>query len=67
MSDRLEQIEVRIAYLEQANGQLSDALIQQQQELRALRTLLGTLTDRLEASQSAPSAYTAEDEKPPHY
>jgi uncharacterized coiled-coil protein SlyX len=67
MSDRLEQIEVRIAYLEQANAQLSDVLVQQQQELRALRAQLGAMTQRLEAAQSAPTTYTAEEEKPPHY
>jgi uncharacterized coiled-coil protein SlyX len=67
MSDRLEQIEVRIAYLEQANAQLSDALVQQQQELKTLRAQLAAATQRLEAAQSAPTAYTLEDEKPPHY
>ncbi len=67
MSDRFEQIEVRIAYLEQANAELSDALIRQQQEIKALREQLGAMTQRFEAAQSAPTTYTLEDEKPPHY
>jgi uncharacterized coiled-coil protein SlyX len=67
MSDRFEQIEVRIAYLEQANAELSDALIRQQQEIKALREQLGSMTQRFEAAQSAPTTYTLEDEKPPHY
>ena len=67
MSDRLEQIEVRIAYLEQANAELSDALIRQQQEVKALREQIAAMTQRFEAAQSAPTTYTLEDEKPPHY
>ena len=67
MTDRLEQIEVRIAYLEQANAQLSDVVYQQRQELEALRAKLAALTERLESAQAQPTAYTPEDEKPPHY
>ena len=37
MTESLEQLEFRIAWLEQANAQLSDALIQQQKEIDALR------------------------------
>jgi uncharacterized coiled-coil protein SlyX len=67
MSDRIEQIEVRIAYLEQANAQLSDTLFQLQQDLKALRAQLAMVSQRFEAAQSAPTVYSAEDEKPPHY
>ena len=67
MSDRLEQIEIRIAYLEQANTQLSDTVYRQQQDLKALRAQLDTLLQRLEAEQSQPTPYSAQDEKPPHY
>ncbi len=67
MSERLEQIEVKIAYLEQANAQLSDVVYQQRQEIESLRQRLVALTDRLESAQSPPTQYTAEDEKPPHY
>jgi len=67
MNERLDQIEVRIAFLEQANTQLSDTVYQQQQELKALRARLDGLMQRLETAQSQPTAWTAEDEKPPHY
>ena len=67
MTDRFEQIEVRIAYLEQANTQLSDELVKQQGELETLRMQLAALLQRQDAAQSAPSVYTAEEEKPPHY
>jgi uncharacterized coiled-coil protein SlyX len=67
MTDRLEQVEIRIAYLEQANGELSDVLYKVRQELEALRGELVTVTQRWEASQAAPTAYSTEQEKPPHY
>ena len=67
MTDRLEQVEVRIAYLEQANSELSDVVYKLRQELELLRAELATMTQRWETSQSAPTAYTAEQEIPPHY
>ncbi len=67
MTDRLEQVEVRIAYLEQANGELSDMVYRLRQELEAMRAEFATLTQRWDASQAASTAYTDEQEKPPHY
>jgi SlyX protein len=67
MTDRLEQVEIRIAYLEQANGELSDVVYRLRQELEMVRAEFATLTQRWEASQAAPTPYTAEQEKPPHY
>lgn len=67
MTERLDQIEIRIAYLEQANAQLSDTVYRQRLELEALRERLATLMSRLDAAQSSPTTYTPEDEKPPHY
>jgi uncharacterized coiled-coil protein SlyX len=67
MSERLDQIEVRMAFLEQANTQLSDTVYAQQQELKKLRAELANLLQKLEAEQSAPTAWSLQDEKPPHY
>lgn len=64
---RIEQLEIRIAYLEQTNSTLSDTLVQQQKELEGLKGRLGLLVQKLEAAQSQPTEYSAEDEKPPHY
>jgi len=64
---RIEQLEFRIAYLEQTNSTLSDTLVQQQKELDALKARLGHLVQKLEAAQSQTTEYSAEDEKPPHY
>jgi SlyX protein len=67
MNERLEQIEVKIAYLEQANAQLSDVVYAQRREIEALRAKISSLMERLESAATAPTSYTAEDEKPPHY
>jgi uncharacterized coiled-coil protein SlyX len=67
MSGTLEQIEIRIAWLEQANAELSEVVYQQRKELEALRARLSELVGRLEALQAQPTAYTQEEEKPPHY
>jgi uncharacterized coiled-coil protein SlyX len=67
MNERLENVEVRIAFLEQANGELSDAVYQLRQEVESLRAQLATLHQRWQDAQSAPTAYTAEQEIPPHW
>jgi SlyX protein len=67
MNGKLEQIETKIAYLEQANAELSDVVYRQQQELDVLRMRLSALTIKLESAPTQATAYTAEDERPPHY
>jgi SlyX protein len=64
VSTPIEQIEIKIAYLEQANAELSDVVYRQQQELESLRGQLAQLLRRLDASQT-PSP--SQDETPPHY
>lgn len=67
MDPRLEQLEMKVAYLEQANAELSDELFRQRREIEELKECIATLTGRLEAAQSQPTTYTPEQEKPPHY
>ena len=66
VSTPIEQIEIKIAYLEQANAELSDVVYRQAQELEALRAQLSELVRRLDAVQT-PTASSAQDEIPPHY
>jgi SlyX protein len=67
VEQRLEQLETRLAFLEQANSQLSDVIYRQQQAIDGLRDQLRVMSGRLEAGQAQPTAYNLEDEKPPHY
>jgi SlyX protein len=63
----LERLELKIAYLEKANTELSDVVYRQQREIAELQDRFTKLKDRFEALATNASAYTAEDEKPPHY
>ena len=67
MNQRIEQLEIKVSYLEEANAQLSDLIFRQRQELDALRVQIAGFMERVEAAREQSTAYTAEDEKPPHY
>ena len=61
----LERIETRIAYLENANQELSDSVYRQQIEIETLRSQIATWQQRLESWTAEQAAMT--DERPPHY
>ena len=67
MSDETnERLELKIAYLESANQELSDVVYRQQQDLERLKAQLQALTGRVDAIK-VDGEYTLEEEKPPHY
>jgi uncharacterized coiled-coil protein SlyX len=63
----LEQIETKIAFLERANAELSEAVFRQHQDIETLRAQIAALASRLEAVQSDTGVRTPEEERPPHY
>jgi SlyX protein len=63
----LEQIQTKIAFLERANSDLSDQVYRQHQEIEALKSRLGELSNRLHAALSEASMRTPDEERPPHY
>ena len=65
--DIVERIELRIAYLERANNDLSEVVYRQQQEIDALRAELVVLSGKLDSAITEQTAYTPEQERPPHY
>lgn len=65
--DIVERIELRIAYLERANNDLSEVVYRQQQEIDALRAELAVLGGKLEGALTEQTVYTPEQERPPHY
>jgi uncharacterized coiled-coil protein SlyX len=68
MNDEIiERIELKIAYLERANNDLSEVVYRQQQEIDTLRAELRVLNGKMAAAMTEPTVYTAEEEKPPHY
>lgn len=66
-ADVIERLELKLAYLERANTELSDVVYRQQQELGDVRSQLALLTSRVEALKADEPAYTLEQERPPHY
>ena len=67
MNDTAERIELKIAFLERANQELSDVVYRQQQQIDALRAQLAAVIGRMDEIKSAGGEYSAEDERPPHY
>lgn len=65
--DTVERLQTKIAFLEQANTDLSDVVFRQQQEIRALGRRIDEIAQRLETSRIEDPARSAEDERPPHY
>lgn len=65
--ETLERIQTKIAFLEQANADLSDVVFRQQLEIRALGTRIKEVSERLAAVQTEERQRSAEDERPPHY
>lgn len=65
--DTIERIESRIAFLEQANSDLSDVVVRQEREIQLLKAQVAALVTRLTAVTSEVTEYSAEQERPPHY
>lgn len=67
-TDSLEQVEIKIAFLEHANAELSDVVTRQQRDIDGLRGQIAALAARIHALRESDDApRTAEDERPPHY
>lgn len=66
-AETIERIELKVAFLERANQELSDVVYRQQQEIDSLRTQLAALGNRIDSLKSVTGEYSAEEERPPHY
>jgi SlyX protein len=67
-ADRLESIEIKLAHLERALGEISDVVARQQNELDRALARQQRLTQQLETLESAAGPAGANHyEKPPHY
>jgi len=66
-ADAIERVEMKIAFLERANTELSDVVYRQQRELDELRSKLVALSTRLDSVKEQSTQYSMEDERPPHY
>jgi SlyX protein len=67
MQDRLTEIEIKIAHIEQSLSDLSDVLYQQQSLLDRLERRFDELRQGIEAATDDRGDNNPADEKPPHY
>jgi uncharacterized coiled-coil protein SlyX len=67
MPERLDAIEEKLAYLEQAVHELSDVVARQQRELDQALQRNQRLMDKLAAMESDFGPSATAHEKPPHY
>lgn len=62
-----EVIEMKIAFLERANHELSDVVYRQQREIDELKMRLSMMVRRMEDMAHPQRPYSEEEERPPHY
>ena len=67
MQERLTELEIKLAHLEDHIEVLNDSVIRQQSLIEKLEQKLERLKDRFEAEREAGADSDAADEKPPHY
>jgi len=67
MQDRLTEIEIKIAHMEQSLGELSDVLYRQQSLLDRLELRFNELRQRVSVTADGQENSDPTDEKPPHY
>jgi uncharacterized coiled-coil protein SlyX len=67
MQAALEQIEIKIAYLERTTVELSDVAFRQHREIQELQAQVKMLQERLSSVQSQEAPRDSDQERPPHY
>lgn len=68
MSDAaIERLELKVAYLESANQDLSDMVYRQQRDIDTLRAQMSAHQRQLETWRSEQADAAPLDERPPHY
>ncbi|NND82433.1 MAG: SlyX family protein [Gammaproteobacteria bacterium] len=68
MTESLEELQVKVAFLEDAVAKLSDEFYLQSKQLQALRQQHAALVDKVRNTQNSDSGQgEVLDEPPPHY
>ena len=67
MDNRLTEIEIKLAHIEQSLNELSDVMYQQQGLIERLERGYDQLRQRIQTDGEGSSDTNPADEKPPHY
>jgi uncharacterized coiled-coil protein SlyX len=65
--DRIDNLEAKVAYLEDANETLSGEVAAQLRMIESLQSRLALALERIGALESGPADEPRGDEPPPHY
>jgi uncharacterized coiled-coil protein SlyX len=66
-TESLEDVQSKIAFLEQAIAELSDVVFRQHKEIQLLQVQLNAVKERLDSARSDEATRSVEQERPPHY
>jgi SlyX protein len=67
LDERLEQLEIKLGYLERANQDFGDVVYRQQQALDRLEARVARLIERIQALEETSRSDAPADPPPPHY
>jgi SlyX protein len=67
MQDRVTELEIKVAHMEDDLNVLSDTIVRLQSHVERLELALERVRDRLDAATEAGPEGDPADEKPPHY
>jgi len=67
LAERIDALEMRIAYQDDALEQLNQTVADQWKQIDTLTRQLATLTDRLQAAENSLAAPPSNEPPPPHY
>ena len=67
MNEELEQVEIKVSYLEAKVAELNDVVIEQQKNIDALNIKLLQVTKKLEELIEEVGSPSRPNRKPPHY
>ena len=67
MNEELEQVEIKVSYLEAQVAELNDVVIEQQKNIDALNIKLLQVTKKLEELIEEVGSPSRPNRKPPHY
>ena len=67
MQDRLIEIEIKLAHVEQTVNELNDVIVKQQAYIDSLQRDVERLKERLQTDGGVEDSANPQDEKPPHY
>jgi SlyX protein len=67
MQERLTEVEIKLAHIDQSVSELSDVVYEQQKLIQRLAQTCEALQQRIQSASEAGSGSDSGDEKPPHY